>query len=63
FDGTGAGPVEMPESVSVMRQRGGQRDVFDALIIIYLIGVRIRALQLEIDEIFAFQDALSDAVT
>ena len=42
FDGTGAGPVEMPEGVSVMRERGGQRDLFDAAIIIYLIGVRIR---------------------
>ena len=41
FDGTGTGPVEMPEGVSVMRERGGQRYVFDALIIIYLIGVRM----------------------
>ena len=41
FDGTGAGPIEMPEGVSVMRERGGQRYVFDALIIIYLIGVRM----------------------
>ena len=41
FDGTGTGPVEMPEGVSVMRERSGQRYLFDATIIIYLIGVRI----------------------
>lgn len=46
FDGTGTGPVEMPEGVSVMRERGGQRYVFDAPIIIYLIGVRITTVYL-----------------
>ncbi|GAA0519299.1 hypothetical protein GCM10008937_28620 [Deinococcus depolymerans] len=41
FDGTGTGPVEMPEGVSVMRERGGQRYLFDATIICHSIGVRI----------------------
>ena len=41
FDGTGTGPVEMPEGVSVMRERSGQRYLFDVTIITYLIGVRM----------------------
>ena len=31
FDGTGTGPIEMPEAVGVMRERGGQGCRFDAI--------------------------------
>ncbi|BBN94239.1 hypothetical protein DEIGR_102285 [Deinococcus grandis] len=45
LDGAGAGRVEVPESVGVMRQGSRQECLFDLTIINLLIGVRIRDLE------------------